>query len=581
VPYPLVGHFLFQDSIVLRHIRWQILLTATGLILAAVLLSYQAGGMEEVSVPASGGRLVEGVAGWPRYLNPLISFGNPVDRDICALVFEGLTRFNERGRLEPALATGWNVSLDGLVYTFWLRQNALWQDGIGFSADDVLFTIGLIQDQGYPGPPDLAALWRTVRVEKINQWTVTFTLQEPYSPFLEYTTIGILPAHRLEDLTGARLTNLAFNRQPVGIGRFKVASSNWDDGRLLLTVNPLYWDREKPRLQEIEFRFYPDYDSVLASYEAGEIHSMGNIQRADIARAESFENVNLFTSSLPRYTAVLLNLHDDALPFFQDRSVRQALLYGLNRPALIADVLEGQGTIAHSPIAPGSWAYFGDVKRYDYDAPLAAEMLDAAGWLLPDQGEQGTGLVESEALREGVRLREDQELSFTLLAIANSTHEAVARALSASWAKLGIRATVQTVPADELFQALGSGDFAAALVDIDMQGDPDLYAFWSESAIREGQNYAGWRHRQASEILEQARQLNNVEQRTTLYYHFQQIFAEEMPALLLYYHTYTYGISGDVQNVSMGPLTEPSDRFATVSDWFLVWREVIIRRTSP
>jgi peptide/nickel transport system substrate-binding protein len=237
--------------------------------------------------------------------------------------------------------------------------------------------------------------------------------------------------------------------------------------------------------------------------------------------------------------------------------------------------------VAHSPIAPGSWAYFGDVQHYDYDGELAAEMLDGAGWLLPEQDEVGTGLVESEALREGVRRREDHELSFDLLAIGGSIHETLARAIAAYWAKLGIRATVKTVPADELFQALEEGDFAAALVDIDLQGDPDLYAFWSESAIREGQNYAGWRHRQASELLEQARQLTSVDQRTILYYHFQQLFAEEMPALPLYYHTYTYGISSDVQNVSMGPLTEPSDRFATVSDWFLVWREVIIRRTNP
>jgi peptide/nickel transport system substrate-binding protein len=350
---------------------------------------------------------------------------------------------------------------------------------------------------------------------------------------------------------------------------------------LLLTANPLYWDRKKPRLQEIELRFYSDYGSVLGAYEAGEVLSMGDIWQADVLQAQSSEDINLFTSSLPRYTAVLLNLQDDALPFFQDQTVRQALLLSINRPALIGDVLEGQGTVAHSPIAPGSWAYFGDVQRYPFDVTLAAEKLDAAGWRLPDRDPQETGLVESEALREGVRTREDQEFSFSLVAIANSTDEALARALSSQWAQLGVRATVQAVQASELFRALEERDFAAALVDVDMQGDPDLYAFWSESAIREGQNYAGWRHRQASELLEQARQLNSIDQRTTLYYHFQQIFAEELPALPLYYHTYTYGVSSDVQNVSMGPLTEPSDRFATVSDWFLVWREVIIRKTGP
>jgi peptide/nickel transport system substrate-binding protein len=445
----------------------------------------------------------------------------------------------------------------------------------------VLFTLRLMQDPDYPGPADLGALWRTVRIEETNRWTVTFTLQEPYSPFLEYTTIGILPAHVLDGVTGARLTNLAFNRKPVGVGRFKVVSSDWDDGRLLLTANPLYWDEDKPRLQEIEFRFFSNGESVLAAYGDGEIHSVGNIPRFDVVQGESVENLNLFTSSLPRYTAVLFNLHDEMLSFFQERTVRQSLLHALNRPALIADVLEGQGTVAHSPIAPGSWAYFGDVRRYDYDAYLAAELLEEAGWLIPDQDQQAAGLVESEALRQGVRVRDGQEFSFSLLVIGDSAHEALARALSTFWAKLGIRATVQPVSSDELFRALQEGDFAAALVDIDMQGDPDLYAFWSESAIREGQNYSGWRHRMASELLEQARQLSNIDQRTTLYYHFQQIFMEEVPALPLYYHTYTYGVSANVQNVSMGPLTEPRDRFATVSDWFLVWRDVIVRRTKP
>jgi ABC-type transport system substrate-binding protein len=114
-----------------------------------------------------------------------------------------------------------------------------------------------------------------------------------------------------------------------------------------------------------------------------------------------------------------------------------------------------------------------------------------------------------------------------------------------------------------------------------MTGDPDLYSFWSESAAEEGQNYGNWMDRRASQLLEEARQLSNVGQRTIRYYRFQQIFAEQVPALLLYHHTYSYGVSDQVQQVTMGPLTHAADRFATVGDWFLVWREVIIRSTKP
>jgi peptide/nickel transport system substrate-binding protein len=200
---------------------------------------------------------------------------------------------------------------------------------------------------------------------------------------------------------------------------------------------------------------------------------------------------------------------------------------------------------------------------------------------LPEQDESRASLVESEELQSGVRFQGEQELSFTLTAAKGTTHHLLANEIARQWAKLGVRATVLPVEPGQISQLLEKGEFAAILMDLNMRGDPDLYPLWSESAVMEGQNYGGWRNRQASELLEQARQLTSVGLRTTRYYHFQQIFADQVPALLLYYHTYTYGIADQVQQVTIGPLTTPSDRFATISDWFLVWREVVIRKSSP
>jgi peptide/nickel transport system substrate-binding protein len=568
-----------------RHIRWQILLVVLGTILAGALLSYQAVGVELELVPASGGTLVEALVGQPQYLNPLLSFNNPVDRDICALVFEGLTRYDEHGQLVPALASGWHISGDGLVYTFWLRQDVRWQDGIGFSADDVLFTIQLLQDPGYTGPADLGVLWNSVEIERLNRWTVTMTLQEPFAPFLDFTTIGMLPVHLLDGVTAAELPDQPFNRSPIGTGPFRIEESDWESGRLLLGANGLYREGKIPNLTGVEFQFFPDYGSALTAYEQDQVNSVGRIVAADMPRARALEGMSLYTSSLPRVTMILLNLRSEELAFFQERGVRQALLMGLDRPALIADVLNGQGMVAHSPIFPGSWAYYGEVTPYGHDPERAAQRLDAAGWLLPEREDSQANLVESETLAGGVRSRQEQEeeleLSFSLLAAANTTHHLLAEEIARQWAELGIRVTVDAVEPGRISQLLEVGDFQAAVIDLDMRGDPDLYSLWSESAIQEGQNYGGWRHREASELLEQARQLTNVGQRTTRYYHFQQVFAEEVPALLLYFQTYTYGISDQVQQVSIGPLTTPSDRFASVSDWFLVWREVVIRKSSP
>lgn len=562
----------------LRHIRWQLLLIVLGVILAGILLSFQAVGLVVDLVPASGGILIEGVVGQPQYLNPLLSFRNPVDRDISALVFEGLAGYDEHGQLVPSLASGWNISMDGLVYTFWLRQDVRWQDGISFSADDVLYTIQLLQDPGYTGPADLGTLWREVEVEKISRSTVTFTLQEPFAPFLDFTTIGLLPAHLLDGIPAAELPDLPFNRQPVGTGPFRVDDGGWRSDRVLLSANGLYREGKIPKLAGVEFRFFPNHGALLAAFEEGEINSVSQLPVADMPRVRTVDDLNLFTSALPRYTMVLLNLQNEELSFFQDSKVRQALLYGLDRPALIAEVLSGQGIVADSPIYPGSWAYFGDVRRYENDSDLAAEMLDAAGWLLPELDESDLPLVESE---DGVRTQDSKELSFTLTSAAGTTHDLLANEISKQWAKLGVRVTILSVDPGQISQRLEEGEFAAILMDVDMRGDPDLYSLWSESAMQEGQNYGGWRDRNASELIEGARQLTSLGQRTTRYYHFQQIFADQVPALLLYYHTYTYGISDSVEQVTVGPLTDPSDRFSTISDWFLVWREVVIRKSSP
>ena len=137
---------------VTRHIRWQILLILLGAALVGILLTYLALNYTTVLRPGRGGTYVEGVAGFPHYLNPLLSGCNGVDRDICALVFSGLTRLNERGKVEPDLARGWEASLDGMTYTFFLRSDAYWHDGTPVTADDVVFTIGLLQAPDFSGP---------------------------------------------------------------------------------------------------------------------------------------------------------------------------------------------------------------------------------------------------------------------------------------------------------------------------------------------------------------------------------------------------------------------------------------------
>lgn len=549
-----------------RYIRWQILLIILGVVLVGILLTYLAINYTTVLRPGHGGTYVEGIAGFPQYLNPLLAGYNAVDRDICALVFSGLTRLNERGEVEADLARGWEVTLDGLSYTFYLRSNAYWHDGTPVTADDVVFTIGLLQDPEFPGPPDLGAgVWQRVTVEKVDRRTVRFILPEPYAPFLDHTTVGILPAHLLRNVRAADLPNAAFNLNPVGSGPFQMQEIEVEEGTitaLVLEQSPRYY-RPRPYLDRIQFRFYPSYQAVFKAYETEEIEGIARIMPSDLPRARALPGLNLLSAHVAEYGVVFLNLARPDLPFFQEPEVRQALLYALDRQKIIDTVLEGQAIVAHSPLVPGTWAYNEGVLRYEHAPDKANGLLNNAGWI-------------QRATDGGLRRNDGQYLAFTLLTSSEPERAAVAQMLGRQWSSIGISVTVETASPLEVRKALERRDFDAILVHLAVPGDPDPYPFWHETQIEGGQNYGGLAHRQISEVIEQARVVVNRHRRQELYYEFQDLFAREVPALLLYVPVYTYGVDARIHDPQIGPLMSPSDRFRTVSDWWIVPRRMFV-----
>jgi peptide/nickel transport system substrate-binding protein len=501
-------------------------------------------------------------------LNPLLSGYSEVDRDICALLFGGLTRMNEQGEVEPDLARAWDMSPDGLTYTFYLRSNAYWHDGSAVSAADVLFTIGLLQSPDFSGPPDLgSSIWRTITVEEVDQRTVRFVLNEPYAPFLYYTTVGLLPAHRLQGVQAAVLPLLDFNLDPVGNGPFKVAETEVDEetgtvNSLLLERAPHHY-RARPYLDRIQFRFYPSWQAVLNGYEAGEVEGIGRIPLPILERASGMPSLNLFSTYTAEYGLVFLNLARSDLPFFQEPEVRQALMYAMDRQHIIDEVLDGQALVAHSPFVLGTWAYKENIQRYEYAPDQANGLLNNSGWI-------------QLAADNGLRNKGGHRLAFTLLTSSEPERLGIAELLVEQWSTLGISVTVQTGSPPEIRQALTNRDFDAILLNVDWAGDPDPYSFWHETQVTDGQNYAGFVHRRASEVMEQARIAIKRDKRELLYDEFQDIFAQEMPALLLYVPVYTYGVDRRVHDVQVGPLMDPPDRFGTISDWWIVPRRVFV-----
>ena len=546
-------------------IRWQSLLALIGLALVLMLLSYQvqSAALCTAIIPAAGGTFVEGMVGRPASLNPLLSDAYPVDRDLTGLIFDGLVSVEADGRLSPALAESWAYSEDGLTLTFTLREGATWHDGVPVTADDVAFTYGLMQDDAFPGPAELRQLWQSVVISVIGDQHIQFTLSQPYAPFIEATSRGILPAHLLAEVEVADLAAAEFNRAPIGTGPFMVQPGQaWQSAdRLRLTPNSAYW-REGTQLSDLEFRFFATAEALLAAFRAGDVHAAHDLPPALMPELLTTTGGRLFTSTAPRYTTLFFNLSETGAPAVGAREVRQALAYGLDRNGLIDAVLSGQGVVFEGPFLPGTWAARPDLMTaYTFQPETAAALLDTAGWTFGD----------------GMRFREGAPLSLRLVALDQPEQRAVAEAIVEQWAALGIDAQLTLLPdLPALNTALTERAFDAVLLDIALPADPDLYDFWSQEAIVRGHNYGGWNNRRASEALEAARQLLLPGERSVYYEAFLRQFDADLPALTLYQHVTSYALSDQVQQAEIGRLGRPRDRFATLPAWFLSFREIAV-----
>ncbi len=547
-------------------IRWQLLLAVVclGLVVSVLGVEYQAVGLCSELVPAGGGRLAEGIVGLPEYINPLLSDQNQIDQRLVDLIFDGLTRYDESGLLIPALADSWSVSDDGKVYTFQLNETARWQDGQPVTSNDVLFTYSLLKQDDFPASEKMKSIWKNVSIEVLEENEIQFEISEPYGPFLEATTTGLLPFHILGDLEPEELVDHPYNSRPIGTGPFVVIPGrDWrESGILNLSPNPLYW-REGVRLDGLDIRFYSDGAGLAQGYSSGEIQALGSIQAEDMADIALLPDVRVFTSRAPRLTQLLFNLGDDGAPAIKDGEIRRALAYGLDREALIDEVLNGLGLPLEGPFLPSNWAYNqGSMTKYGFDAALASNLLLADGWEWAPGSE--------------FRTSSDQQLEFRLLFADQDQYGALAGNIASQWAESGVNTILLAAPPEDLANRLRQGEFDIALVEVEPTGDPDLYDFWSQEAIVRGQNFGGWNNRRASEALELARQLNTPAERKPYYDVFLEIYDEDLPALTLFQHVSSYGINSSVEEVEIGRFDSPRDLYESFTDWFLFYRDAAV-----
>lgn len=537
--------------------------------------------------------LVEALVGEIRKLNPLLATYNPVDRDITTLIFEGLTDTNEYGEIIPDLAESWTVSTNGLEYIFLLRDDVLWQDGLPFTAEDVVLTIHIMSDPLFPGAASLSAFWQTVEVDALDTYLVRFRLTQPLASFPDQLRIGIVPAHVFAGTPIDQLDQHPFNLSPIGTGPYQIETLTASEGHIdgiQLRVAPVY--RQRPEgaegyaLDRIIFRTYSTADAALEAYRKGEINSISTVPYNLQTTAVQLPGLSLYTAVEPHVGVLIYNWQSDAMRLVRNPRARLALAHAVDPAALVTQHLLERAIPADSPLLPGSWAYKPGLAWPAYDLTQAQALLDMAEVSFEAPPAEETPSEESEPPSEGETeaepattpepaTGEDEDTSdptpssLIMLVPDDPAFIALADDIVSGWEQLGLILSVEPVDTGTLHARLEAGEFDAALIELSFEpsADPDPYVFWHQGQYGSGQNYGGMDDRRISEALEMARRDPTGVNRVIHYHQFQELFAERMPALVLYYPLYTYAANARLEGIQFGFWSSPSDRFRNVQEW--------------
>ena len=532
-----------------------IVLALVGLLAVTSVVAIASDRSDLPADPAFGGTYVEGVAGSPLYFDPIIAATN-VDQDVARLVFSGLTRFDRDGSIVADLASTFEVDPTGKIWTFTLRPDAIWQDGAPVTADDVLYTVGLLQDTTYVGP--FADAFRGVLVSVPATNVVRFTLPDAYAPFTGSTTVPLLPAHLLGQVTFPELARQSFNTKPIGTGPFKVSEV---DARqvTLLRSDDFYRTkpaRSRPYLDKIVLRFYRDESEALAALARGEVDGTGGLSPQDASRARALKSVDLFSLPTNDFTALFLNVRP-AKPVFRDRIVRQAIATAIDRGKVLQAAADGRGSVADEFVPSTSWAYVRDVPRYTFSANDARAMLDGADWIDHDG--------------DGIRDKGGIALTFSIATSDEPSRVAAAQRIASDLAAVGLRVDVRAVPFAELVDRVArQRDFDALLVGITVGNDPDPYPFFHSTQVNDpGDDFSGYSTLPMDRLLEQARRTVDQAKRRELLAQVWTAIATDVPVVFLYYTDYLYAQSRAVQGFRVAPVNDPPQRFWNVEDWYV------------
>ncbi|MEK7558301.1 MAG: ABC transporter substrate-binding protein [Patescibacteria group bacterium] len=536
----------------------RIVFTVVSLFFLAALFSLAStlNGLVSVSVPSFGGELSEGIIGTPRFVNPVLALSD-ADRDLTALVYSGLMKKEPSGKLIPDLAENYEISPDGLSYLFNIKDDTYFQDGTPVTADDVEFTVARVKDPLLKSPKRVN--WEGVLVQKVSDKTVKFVLKQKYFPFLEIATLGILPKHLWKELTPEQFNFSDFNTKGVGSGPYEITAVQKNSSGI-----PNYYELRafskyalgKPFIDKIVFHFYSSEGELITAFDNGIVSNINSIE-AKGASVLKESGYRIERAPLPRVFAVFFNQSQNQI--FTDKAVKKALAKAVDKERIVNEVLYGYGVVIDSPL-PGVTGTKDKIAGNRYDE--AKKILTAAGWTFSDKN----AVMEKKNKKETIKLK------FSLATGDVPELKEIAKRIKEDWGKIGAQVELKVFEIGDLNQNVIRPRKYDALFFGEILGfNADPFPFWHSSQRNDpGLNIALYTNAKADKILDELRGILDEEDRAAKYQDFIREVENDAPAVFVFSPEFTYFMNENLGGVTLGNITEPSDRFLGIRDWYLV-----------
>ena len=486
--------------------------------------------------------------GSPEGFNPsLYTAGTTFDASSRS-IFNRLVEF-ERGTtsIVPALAHDYNVSDDGLEYTFYLRDDVQFHTTDGFTptrnmnADDVVFTFTRQWKEDHPyhdvsggsyeyfQAMDMPNLLRAV--EKVDDHTVRFELNQPEAPFIANLAMDFasILSKEYADAMLAAGTPERLDLEPVGTGPFQLVEYR-KDALIRYKAHPDYWAGRSP-LDNLVFAITPDNSVRWQKLQAGECHVMPYPNPADLDAMANTDGIRLLQQQ--GLNVGYLAFNTEKKPF-DDIRVRQALNMATDKQAILDAVFQGAGAVAKNPIPPTIWSYNDAVRDYPYDPDRARALLREAG---------------AEGLKTNIWAMPVQRPY-------NPNARRMAEIIQEDWANVGVEAEIVSFEWGEYLKRSKEGEHQTLLLGwTGDNGDPDnfLYVLLGCEAVG-GSNRARWCYEPFNELLRQAKRVNDKEARSELYRQAQVIFKEQAPWVTIAHSVVYEPIREEVIDYRIDPL---------------------------